>query len=107
MRAKINRRIAHLTTERCDDNDKISDAECLRTYSKLETEIERFTACLPPQMQSTLAERVKIPRQALMAVAAERVLRGVTTTAAPITSFSTVVPTPRDGAAGKVADETR
>src|SRR5687768_17188421 len=45
-REKINRRIAHLTTERCgDDSEKISVGECLDIYDELEPQIERFMAC--------------------------------------------------------------
>lgn len=99
QRRRINKRIAHLTTERVrgDDNDKISVDECLGTYSKLENEIDRFMACLPPQVRSALSARLNVPRQqvALMVADPESTLRGALTTASPSYTTMTVVWPPR------------
>jgi hypothetical protein len=88
---RINRRIAHLTTERVrGDQKKISVGECLRTYTKLETEIERFIACLPPQTRSAFSARLKrVPQQTLVVAAADNMLRNATNTVSP--SISTYV----------------
>lgn len=96
QRRRINKRIAHLTTERVrgNDNDKISVGECLLTYRKLESEIERFMACLSEQVRSALGARLNVPRQqiALMVADPESTLRSATTTATPPrTSFINVV----------------
>jgi len=95
-RVRINKRIAHLTTERVSD-PKISAAECLVIYPKLEKEIERFMACLTTERRSDLSARFKVPRQDIVMVAnPDAVLQGVTTTSDITTTTVVWSPPHRD-----------
>ncbi|MGB9369249.1 MAG: hypothetical protein WCE79_24885 [Xanthobacteraceae bacterium] len=104
-RRRINRRIAHLTTERVGGN-KITVGECLETYDELEPEIKRFMACLTPERLTALSERleVKVPPQTFMVADPDSLLGGVMTTS-PITTMTVVWPPPqaraRDRAQGR------